>query len=65
MIYKYALIMNKIHNTKHIYIRKIFDKSWKSVLRSRRRLRLLEEMEMINKSMYEKINAYKKISKDP
>jgi hypothetical protein len=54
MIYNYALMMNKI-----------FDSSWKCVLRSRRRLMLLEEMKMMNKSMNEKINAYKKISKNP
>tara|TARA_Y100001958_G_C21241605_1_gene569495 strand:+ start:2838 stop:3035 length:198 start_codon:yes stop_codon:yes gene_type:complete len=65
MIYKYALIMNKVHNTNHIYIRKIFDKSWKCVLRSRRRMKLLEEMEKRNKPINEKINAYKNVSKDP
>ena len=65
MIYNYALMMNKIHNTKHIYIRKIFDSSWKSVLRSRRRLRLLEEMKLNDKPINEKIIAYKNVSKDP
>ena len=48
----------------HIYIRKIFDKSWKCVLRSRRRMKLLEEMEKMNKPMNERIIAYKNVSRE-